>query len=284
MIILTNTATDKLRLITSGAATVDTLISWVDNASGTITAGRTATAITTATTTDIVATPAASTVRNVKTIHIYNKDAATPTNVTVVYDVNGTAFQLWKTLLRPGESLQYIEGIGFFLLTDNTANQLLKVLSADDTGGQAVSTVQPWFPTAGAVTVPATTTYAIEGLLKLTHGATSHSTGISFGGTATLTSIGYYAECHRSAADTLTATFAGVNVISASNVTVDVAGTAAATYIKIVGILRTNAAGTLIPNFTFSANPTGTITVKKDSYFRLQALGANSLTTLGTWA
>ena len=66
MLLLTSTS-DKVRLTTSAAAAVDVHASYADNASGTITFGRTNTAqITTATTTDVVASPGASTSRTVQ--------------------------------------------------------------------------------------------------------------------------------------------------------------------------------------------------------------------------
>lgn len=290
MINLLNSATDKLQLVTSAAATVDVFCSWVDLASGSPPTakdpGRTGTAITTATTTDIVATPASGNIRNVKTIHISNKDASLPCTVTVLFNAGGTSYQLWKQLIPAGSQLEYIENIGWFLLADvNSPGILIKVLTADDAGGTAGNSVQPWFPTNGTLTLPAATTYHMNGHLWITSGATSHSTGLSFGGTATLTSIDYVYRAQRAAAITLGTAFSGLGQFNAaSNNTIDTAGTAVGHYIQVDGILRVNAAGTLIPQFTFSANPTGTITIKRNSYFRLTALGDNTLATLGSWS
>ena len=110
MLILTNT-TDKLQLTTGTAADVDVHVSYTDaptpiTPSSNATPGRTNTAITTAATTDILAAPAASTVRNVKTIHVFNKDTADSTDVTVIYDQNATDFMLHKANLAPGEALE----------------------------------------------------------------------------------------------------------------------------------------------------------------------------------
>jgi hypothetical protein len=74
------------------------------------------TAITTAATTDIVAAPGASTRRNVKTINIRNKHASSLVDVTVNYNQNGTLFELFKATLLWGECLEYIEGIGWFVV------------------------------------------------------------------------------------------------------------------------------------------------------------------------
>src|SRR2546427_5658673 len=124
MLILALT-TDKLQLVTSAARTVDVHASFMDLASGTVTPGKQNTAITTAATTDIVAAPAASTQRNVKTLHIRNKDT-TALDVTVQYNQNGTIFELHKATLDTQQSLEYIEGVGFFVLLPTlAASQLL---------------------------------------------------------------------------------------------------------------------------------------------------------------
>lgn len=124
MILLKNSATDKLQLVTGAAQNIDVHASFVDHAdSGTnpavSPADRQNTAISTATTTDIVATPAAGKNRNIKTITARNKGTAA-CDVTVIYDQNGTDFELHKTSLQPGDTLQYIEGIGFFTITAAT--------------------------------------------------------------------------------------------------------------------------------------------------------------------
>ena len=108
--------TDKLQLVTSAAVTVDVHASYADLSGTTVTPGRKNTAITTATTTDIVASPGASTVRNIKTLHIRNKHATTPVDVTVLYEGSATDanVELHKATLLAGEMLEYVEGIGFF--------------------------------------------------------------------------------------------------------------------------------------------------------------------------
>jgi hypothetical protein len=118
VILLVNT-TDKLQLVTGTAADIDAHVDFADASQadppvvqGSM--GRQNTAITTATTTDILAAPAASETRKVKFISIRNKDTADSTDVTVVYDQNGTDFDLFKCNLAPGDTLQYIEGVGFF--------------------------------------------------------------------------------------------------------------------------------------------------------------------------
>jgi hypothetical protein len=118
MLNLKNSATDKIDLVTSSTADIAVLAVWVDTDS-TVTSSsnmipdRTGTAIVTATTTDIVATPGSSTTRNVKHISLRNKHASSPNDVTVRYNNNGTIYELVKCALLAGEELVYNEGIWF---------------------------------------------------------------------------------------------------------------------------------------------------------------------------
>jgi hypothetical protein len=161
MLILTNAGTDKLQLVTDAAVTVDVHATWIDRHTSTSaqTLGRTNTAITTAATTDIVATPGSSLVRIVKTLHIRNKHATTSVKVTVLYDQNGTDFELHSATLLAGESLEYVEGIGWFLLEapDVTNPVTVARLGAD----QANSTITPTEVT-GLTVLTGTGTYVFE--------------------------------------------------------------------------------------------------------------------------
>lgn len=140
MLILTNSGTDKLQLTTSAAVTVDVHASWADNTSGTITFGRTNTAISTATTTDIVATPAASTVRNVRTLNIRNKHATASVDVTAIYNQNGTSFELHKATIRAGEVLEYVEGVGWYTIQSETALVRVAKLGSDQSNSTTTLT------------------------------------------------------------------------------------------------------------------------------------------------
>ena len=89
MILLTSTS-DLIKLVTSSAAnSIDVHASYVDLNGSTVTPGRTNTKITTATTTNIVGSPGASTQRNLKGLYITNN--STGTNCTVaVQHFDGT--------------------------------------------------------------------------------------------------------------------------------------------------------------------------------------------------
>lgn len=111
--------TDKLQLITSAAGSIDVHVSYVDASSTTLApsgAGKQNANITTATTTDILAVPGASTARTVTALKIRNKSTSVSNDVTVQYNQNATLYELHKTTLRPGECLEWLPSIGFFKL------------------------------------------------------------------------------------------------------------------------------------------------------------------------
>lgn len=104
MLLLTSTS-DIVRVVTGAAVSTLTVhASYVDNASGTITPLRTNTAISTATTTTIVASPAAGVQRNVKTIQITN-NSATTLFVEVQHTDGTTVAELIGVTLKGGENL-----------------------------------------------------------------------------------------------------------------------------------------------------------------------------------
>jgi hypothetical protein len=104
MLLLTSTS-DLVQVITGAAGAIAVHASYVDNNAGTITPGRTNTAsIATAATTTVVASPAASTQRNVKLLNIFNSHASI-SNLVTLQHTDGTNVEiLWRGTLKPGES------------------------------------------------------------------------------------------------------------------------------------------------------------------------------------
>ena len=107
----------------------------------------------------------------------------------------------------------------------------------------------------------------------------------ALGGGATLTSIRY-------AADTSTGLSSGVNTVkrvqvaaaTATTVTDAAPGGAATNFVvQIRGIIRTNAAGTITPQFQFTGAPGSAPIVQANSFFRLVPVGSASATTIGSW-
>ena len=104
MIILASTA-DLVRVVTSHAALVEVHASYVDLNGTTVTPGRLNTLISTATTTTVVASPASSTVRNIKHLNITNDHASQSCIVTVEHTDGTTAIELMAFTLLPGENM-----------------------------------------------------------------------------------------------------------------------------------------------------------------------------------
>jgi hypothetical protein len=115
MILLTAT-TDKIQIVTDAAVTVDVHVSAVDLSGTTVTPLRQNTAISTATTTDVLAAPASSTQRNLKTLNARNRSTSASVGVLVQFNQNATIYELFAATLRPGETLEYVEGVGFFVV------------------------------------------------------------------------------------------------------------------------------------------------------------------------
>lgn len=112
MLLLAST-TDLIQVVTGQAVTVDVHTDYADYNGTVVTLGRLNTAITTAATTTVVGSPAASTTRNVKTLLARNKHATLSVDVTVRHTDGTTVVELFKTTLLPGELLSFVEGQGF---------------------------------------------------------------------------------------------------------------------------------------------------------------------------
>lgn len=109
MLLLTSTS-DVVRLITSTAAsTIEVHTSYIDVSGTTVTPGRANTRITTAATTTVVASPAASTQRNVKAIYVTNNSRGTACDVAIEHFDGTNAIELIQFVLLPGENLGYRE-------------------------------------------------------------------------------------------------------------------------------------------------------------------------------
>lgn len=135
------------------------------------------------------------------------------------------------------------------------------------------------------LTVAAATTYEIDMLFSVsTTGATSNSLGIGFGGTATLTSIGYEAIVSQGTVS-YGATPNQYLIQVAANSTVTSA-VASATYriIRAKGLVRVNGTGTFIPQLTYSAATGAVPVVAANSYIKMTPIGTNTVTTIGAWA
>jgi hypothetical protein len=120
--------TDKLQLVTAVATNIDVLASWADLSAGTVTPGRQGTAISTATTTDVVAAPGSGVYRNLKSLSVRNRGAAASA-VTLLFNMNSTTYEIIKVTLNPGDQLIYHEDTGFVVVP---ASQNRKNISTAD--------------------------------------------------------------------------------------------------------------------------------------------------------
>lgn len=104
--LLLDSVSDVLQVVTgTGVSTITVHVSWVDNAAGTITPASDSLAITTAATTTIVPSPAASTQRNVKNVSITNNNSTTASLVTVQHNDGMQTSDIMGVTLLPGENL-----------------------------------------------------------------------------------------------------------------------------------------------------------------------------------
>jgi hypothetical protein len=156
--------TDKLQVITSASCTLDVKVSYVDDVIESagpprvdiFNADRQLTAITTATTTDILAAPSSTVKRNVKFISLRNKHASTSVDVTVQFNANATLYEEIKCTLLAGEELICREGVWFHYDTSGGVyGQQLPTASDTVVGGIQVA-VQSDMETATSVTTAVT--------------------------------------------------------------------------------------------------------------------------------
>lgn len=185
LIILTST-TDILEVVTSAAATIDVVASWVDAPTTTLVpnnSGTTVTAITTATTTTVVAAPGASTSRSLKSMTIRNKHATASCDITVQFDRSATNYELHKVTLLAGQALEYEEGLGFFTLASSSMDRRLMV-----TGSDYVNATTSFTDITG-LTVPVLSGRSYNFLANLYHVNDATTTGSQFGANGTLTTL-----------------------------------------------------------------------------------------------
>lgn len=281
-------ATDKLQLDRSSAADIESVVNWLEYVKATgavvgIGSQRVKYTSSGSAGGDMLDAPGASNGKKITSATWRNKHASTPNTIAVLLDQNGTDYEIHRETLQAGETLEYIEDIGFFVLRPTSVADLWKILTAD-AAGQNIGTVQPWFPTAGGVLVEAGTIYEFQGVFSSVRaaGATSHTTGFGFGGSATLTQILSRFNCGEGDVATL-ADDDAIIATSAANLQVKAASTSTTEVIKLAcwGTVVINAAGTFIPQFTYSAAPGGAPTIEAGTRFNMVK---RSAAERGVWA
>lgn len=138
MIIL-SAITDKLEINLGGAVTTNemkSLVCWRDVTTTTYTPGRSLATSSGASDVDISGSPSALTQRVVDLINVYNADTVAQT-VTITLDANGTEYVLWTGAVPSGETLTYVEGIGWSLSNPTR----IKVLGQQNPSAATLTTI-----------------------------------------------------------------------------------------------------------------------------------------------
>lgn len=128
MLLLTTT-NESVEVVTGSALNLDYIVSWADMTTSAFTPGSDDGQITTGTTTTIIAAPAASTQRQVKSISLRNVDTAA--NVVTVQKANAGNTRGWiKVTLAAGEWLHYTDAEGWVKFDANGQRQTAVVTIA----------------------------------------------------------------------------------------------------------------------------------------------------------
>jgi len=135
--------------------------------------------------TDILASPAATTLRNIKTVNIRNHHASASQTITLVYNQNATIFELHKVTLAAGEALEYIEGVGFFVMGALNPNSVIS-LAADQSNSTATATA-----VAGLTLATPPGVYIFDYNIVYQSGATTTGVKFSVNYTGTVTTFVY---------------------------------------------------------------------------------------------
>jgi hypothetical protein len=155
-----------------------------------------------------------------------------------------------------------------------------------DVAGVNATTAQPIFSGLAAITLTAATAYDFQLLAHITRaaGTVSHTTGLSFGGTATLQATGgiEYTAYAATVTGNVLGPISAIRGESSANTVITAASAVATENVRIAvdGMVRTNAGGTFIPQFQYSAAPGGAPTIRRNSFIRLTPRGAASVTAV----
>lgn len=135
----------------------------------------------------------------------------------------------------------------------------------------------------GQITLAGSTTYAFECEFDITAlSASAHTLSFGLGGTATFTSLKYAADSNTGAAGTLAA-WQTIVVTSAAATALSASVTTTTFQARLRGVMRVNAAGTVIPQVTQGTNAAAAV-VSANSWFRCWPLGSGSVAAVGDWS
>jgi hypothetical protein len=208
--------------------------------------------------------------------------------------VPALSFTSGLSMTTPSAGAMEYDGVAFYG-TPNASNRGVlntshfMVLAVDYTGNDS-SSAQKVFNlgtgSAGAITLPASTSYFMEAVYYVTRsvGSNSHTLSTLFAVSSALTSITYTADTTSTASNILGAvsriyaTGAGATAVTAASVATNENIT-----VVIRGIVRTNGATTFTPQIQYSSAPGGAPTILTNSFIRLTPIGTNAVTYVGNW-
>lgn len=139
---------------------------------------------------------------------------------------------------------------------------------------------------AGAITLPGSTSYFMEAVYIITRavGSNSHTLSTLFALSSALTGITYTADTTSTTGNSLGAV-SRIYGTAATAVAVTGASTSSTENITVIirGTVRTNASTTFTPQIQYSAAPGGAPTFLAGSYIKLIPIGNNAVTYVGNW-
>jgi hypothetical protein len=139
-------------------------------------------------------------------------------------------------------------------------------------------------PSSGTVTLVGSTTYFFECLFSVTGLSTSsHTISFGFGGTGTITRQLWQAETVSTAGTFTTPAAAVWSQQTATAAIIAAQTTNNAVQAQIRGKLVIGTGGTLIPQITQNTASAAAV-IGNDSYFRIWAVGSNTVQSVGNWS
>ena len=279
------TATSELLVTTSSTSAVDVQASGMDmELTGTDRPTGVAqnTAITTATTTDVVASPASGSIRTIKTLSVRNKGGSTNV-VTVLHSDGTTTVELIEATLAPDTCLMYHEAAGWWVTDSqgravvvNLPNVGTPITDADSVT-RLTSDVTNNNATANTIAdvtglsfaVLANKLYWFEFGIVYTSAATATGSRWSISGPASPTYLGYTSEYSLTTTTTTrNALLQAYDVPAASNATSAATGNNRA---NITGVIQPSADGTVIARFA-SEISSSAVVAKVNSFVRYRQI------------
>lgn len=261
-------ATDKFEIVRSSAAAIDTTVAYIDASSSTGVmsgGGREVHAYSSAATGDLLGVPAGSTLRRMKFASIRNKDASLACDVTIRMTITGPAsYEIHKATLNPGDCLEYIEGVGFYVLTSAAIFDKMLYVTANSVHATAAT-----FAAITGLNFPviAGNRYAIFVAISAITNATTTGAQFGIGGVAMTDMV-----------------LNGISTLLGSPTSSATITTGVVTAVDTAVMAQTTGAAANQPHFmsgSFQPSASGTLSVKATS----EVTVANGLTVLkGSWA